>query len=135
MANIVLGLSEIVLWVSDMDRSLDFYHGILGLSLISPPEVPPRFLGAGEGAGGVPQMVVLVQHPEPGFTFPAEKSRRVLHHLALTADPDRYYELREALTAAGLELRDGVHPVLKGVRTFYVNDPDGNEVEVISPEK
>jgi len=24
-----------------------------------------------------------------------------------------------------------VHPVLKGVRTFYVDDPDGNEVEVI----
>jgi hypothetical protein len=24
--------------------------------------------------------------------------------------------------------------VLKGARTFYVDDPDGNEVEVISPE-
>jgi len=24
--------------------------------------------------------------------------------------------------------------VLKGVRTFYVDDPDGNEVEVIAPE-
>jgi hypothetical protein len=24
--------------------------------------------------------------------------------------------------------------VLKGVRTFYVDDPDGNEVEVIGPE-
>jgi len=24
--------------------------------------------------------------------------------------------------------------VLKGVRTFYVDDPDGNEVEVIAPQ-
>jgi hypothetical protein len=24
--------------------------------------------------------------------------------------------------------------VLKGVRTFYVDDPDGNEVEVIGPD-
>ena len=34
----------------------------------------------------------------------------------------------------GVEVRHGVHPVLKGVRTFYVDDPDGNEVEVIGPE-
>jgi flagellar basal body rod protein FlgC len=25
-----------------------------------------------------------------------------------------------------------VHPVLKGVRTFYVDDPDGNECECIT---
>jgi len=34
---------------------------------------------------------------------------------------------------AGLEVRGGIHPVLQGVRTFYVDDPDGNEVEVIAP--
>jgi hypothetical protein len=31
-------------------------------------------------------------------------------------------------------VRSGIHPVLKGVRTFYVDDPDGNEVEVIGPD-
>ncbi|HEY8741301.1 MAG TPA: hypothetical protein VIN56_11985 [Candidatus Dormibacteraeota bacterium] len=35
--------------------------------------------------------------------------------------------------AAGIQTRDGIHPVLEGVRTFYVDDPDGNEVEVIGP--
>jgi hypothetical protein len=33
-----------------------------------------------------------------------------------------------------LEVRGGKHPVLKEVRTFYVDDPDGNEVEVIGPQ-
>jgi hypothetical protein len=41
--------------------------------------------------------------------------------------------LQQRFTAAGLEVRSGVHPVLKDVRTFYVDDPDGNEVEVIAP--
>ena len=43
-------------------------------------------------------------------------------------------ELQRHLEAEGLEVRSGVHPVLKHVRTFYVDDPDGNEVEVIAPE-
>jgi hypothetical protein len=29
-------------------------------------------------------------------------------------------------------VRHGEHGFLKGVRTFYVDDPDGNEVEVIT---
>ena len=39
----------------------------------------------------------------------------------------------QRLTNAGIEVRDGKHPVL-AVRTMYVTDPDGNEVELISPE-
>jgi hypothetical protein len=46
---------------------------------------------------------------------------------------DRYDELESACRAAGLEVRGGVHPVLEGVRTFYVDDPEGNEVEIIGP--
>jgi catechol 2,3-dioxygenase-like lactoylglutathione lyase family enzyme len=42
-------------------------------------------------------------------------------------------ELQLHFMAEDVEVRTGVHPVLKGVRTFYVNDPDGNEIEVISP--
>ena len=34
----------------------------------------------------------------------------------------------------GIEVRGGVHPVLKGVRTFYVDDPDGNECECITQD-
>jgi catechol 2,3-dioxygenase-like lactoylglutathione lyase family enzyme len=48
-------------------------------------------------------------------------------------DASAYEGLQERFAAAGLEVRSGVHPVLKGVRTFYVDDPDGNEVECISP--
>jgi catechol 2,3-dioxygenase-like lactoylglutathione lyase family enzyme len=129
----VAGLAEIVLWVRDMDAALHFYRDLFGLELISPPELPIRFLRAGAGADGVPEMIVLVPHPESAVAFPREKAKRVLHHLAFRVEAREYDALKDRLAAEGLEVRGGVHPVLKGVRTFYVDDPDGNECECISP--
>jgi len=129
----VAGLAEIVLWVRDMDAALRFYRDQFGLELISPPELPNKFLKAGEGTLGVPEMIVLVPHPDASSTFPREKAKRVLHHLAFRVEGAAYDELEKRFQAAGLEVRGGLHPVLKNVRTFYVDDPDGNEVEVIAP--
>ena len=134
MSDAVIGLAEIVLWTHDMERSLAFYRDLFGLELISRPEVPARFLSTGEDSGGVPAMIVLSPHPDGAAgSFPAEKRERVLHHLAFKVAPDRYHDLRRRCVEAGLEVRSGVHPVLLGVQTFYVDDPDGNEIECISP--
>lgn len=127
----VLHLAEIVLWARDMDRALSFYRDLFGLELMSPPELPIRFLRAGSGEGPVPEMIVLVPHPDPAGAFPRQKRERPLHHLAFNVSADGYEELERRCRDAGLEVRGGRHPVLVGVRTFYVDDPDGNEVEVI----
>lgn len=118
----------------DLDRALGFYRDLFGLEVISPPELRNKFLRAGPGEGPVPEMIVLVPHPEPDGSFPREKPQRVLHHLAFNVSAGDYGDLERRCREAGLEVRGGVHPVLKGVRTFYVDDPDGNEVEVIGPE-
>jgi len=81
----------------------------------------------------VPEMIVLVPHPDASSSFPREKPKRVLHHLAFRVEASAYDELQSRFTAEGIQVRSGIHPVLKGVRTFYVDDPDGNEVEVIAP--
>ena len=133
MTRRVEGLAEIVLWVHDMDAALHFYRDGFGLELISPSELPNKFLRAGQGHAGVPEMVVLVPHPDPSFEFPREKAKRVLNHMALRVDARAYDDLQLHFMTEGVEVRTGVHPVLKGARTFYVTDPDGNEVEVISP--
>ena len=133
MSKVVAGLAEIVLWVSDMERALHFYRDLFELEVISPPELPNKFLRAGKGADGVPEMIVLVPHPDRNADFPREKAKRVLHHLAFRVEASTYDELRERFAADGIGVRSGIHPVLKGVRTFYVDDPDGNEVEVIAP--
>ena len=134
MTRIVAGLAEVVLWVRDMDRALHFYRDVFGLALISPPELPNKFLKAGGGADGVPEMIVLVPHPDSSMEFPRAKAKRVLHHMAFRVEAAEYETLRERLIDSGVELRSGIHPVLKGVRTFYADDPDGNEVECIAPE-
>ncbi|MDQ6899598.1 MAG: VOC family protein [Candidatus Dormibacteraeota bacterium] len=129
----VLHLAEIVLWVRDMDSALAFYRDLFGLEQISGPELRNRFLRAGPGEGPVPEMIVLVPHPEPDGEFPADKAQRVLHHLAFNVSRSQYDDLEQRCRAAGLEVRGGLHPVLPDVRTFYVDDPAGNEVEVIGP--
>jgi catechol 2,3-dioxygenase-like lactoylglutathione lyase family enzyme len=132
MTRQVEGIAEIVLWVRDMEVALNFYQELLGLELISSPGFPNKFLKTAEGELGVPDMIVLIPHPE-GLAFPREKLSRVLHHIAFRVKPDVYEDLRSRFEKEGIEVRSGIHPVLKGVRTFYVDDPDGNEVELIAP--
>jgi catechol 2,3-dioxygenase-like lactoylglutathione lyase family enzyme len=125
------GLAEVVLNVRDLPRALAFYEGLLGLERISPQGQPgPVFLRAGQATGSVPSLVVLAPLPAGAAEFTPP---RTLNHLALTIPAVRFDEARDGFVAAGLEVRDGKHPVL-AVRTMYVTDPDGNEVEFISPE-
>lgn len=124
----IRGLSEIVLQVRDRERSLAFYRDTLGLPVISSPDFPgPVFLKAGEGNAGIPQMVVLVSLPDdaPPFQPPSH-----LHHLALEVRPEEFDAFQQDLESRGFAIRSGQHPVIPS-RTLYVDDPDGNEVELI----
>lgn len=123
----IRGIAEIVLNVHDLEASLGFYRDVLGLEVISPPGFKPVFLRAGPGQAGVPQMVVLVPLPEgaPAFAAP-----RTLHHLALEVAPEDFDAVRDDLTRRGFSPRTGQHPVIPS-RTIYIDDPDGNEVEII----
>ena len=126
----VTGLAEIVLNVRDMAASLGFYRDLLGLTVISPPErTNPVFLRAGAANADLPALVVLVQLPEGAASFTAP---RTLHHLALAVPADSFDDTRSALEARGFTMRTGQHPVIPS-RTMYVDDPDGNEVELIAP--
>ncbi|HYN89916.1 MAG TPA: VOC family protein [Ardenticatenaceae bacterium] len=123
----IVGISEIVLWTADQQRALQFYRDLLGLQVISPPHLPNVFLKAGEGNAGIPQMIVLVPKPDD---VKARPSGYQLHHLALEVPEEDFDAQHEALVAAGYQPRGGKHPVLAS-RTMYVDDPDGNEVELI----
>ncbi|HWE60255.1 MAG TPA: VOC family protein [Chloroflexota bacterium] len=124
----VRGVAEIVLAVHDLERAVSFYRDVLGLRPIpAPPEVKPVFLAAGADTAPIPQMLVLVPLPPdaPAFTPP-----RTLHHLALELAPEDFDAEARRLTDLGYVLRTGRHPVLPS-RTMYVDDPEGNEVELI----
>lgn len=123
----VVGISEIVLWVEDKEKAVGFYRDLLGLEVISPPELRNVFLKVGDGNAGVPQMIVLVPESDEVKQKP---SGYQLHHMAFELPESEFDAQYNALVAAGFAPRDGKHPVLAS-RTMYIDDPDGNEVEFI----
>ena len=54
----------------------------------------------------------------------------VILRLSLELPEEAFDAQLEALVAGGYRPRSGKHPVLAS-RTMYVDDPDGNEVELI----
>ena len=123
----IVGISEVVLWTTDMEKALNFYRDLLGLEVISSPDIPNVFLKVGSGQTDVRQMIVLVPKTEDIIARPFGYQ---LNHFALELPEERFDDQHKALVAAGYHPRSGQHPVLTS-RTMYVDDPDGNEVEFI----
>lgn len=109
------------LQVGDLERSLRFYQGVLGLNLIERDEASAS-LGA---AGGDRPLVRLSAHPG---TRPARQGVLGLYHFAILL-PDRASlgALFERLEAMGVAFGGGDHLVSEAL---YLSDPDGLGIEV-----
>ena len=129
MATKIRGISEVALWVHEMGASVRFYRDVLGLTVISPPNVQDQVvLEAGGPPSGVPQMVVLMQLPPESREF---GSPRQLHHLIFEISPKDFDGEVERMKSEGQNVRLGKHLVIPA-RTLLLEDPDGNEVELIA---
>lgn len=125
---IVQSIVEIVLNCRDQAATRTFYEEVFGLEFMGKPTEPgPVFLKVAGQPERVPQMIVLVPLPPGSGEFTSPRS---LHHLAFEVTPDIYDQLERDLRERGLEVRGGTHPLVPS-RTLYVDDPEGNEVEVI----
>jgi catechol-2,3-dioxygenase len=80
----------------------------------------------------VPQQIVLVPKPADAPPLPASRALRSFHHLGLMLPRGGVQEARRQLEAQGFEVRTGEHPFLD-VEAIYIDDPDGNEVELVAP--
>ena len=128
----IRGLTELVIWVRDMEQALHFYRDVLGLAVMSPPDFRGAvFLHVGEAAG-IPQQIVLVPLPKDAPRASSERTQRALHHLGLELAQEEFESERERLESLGFDVRLGEHPFLP-VKGMYIDDPDGNEVELIAP--
>ena len=128
----IRGLTEVVISVHDMEKSLNFYRDILGLMVMSPPDFRGAvFLRVSQEPDTVPQRLVLVPLPEGTDAFPTERVRRPLHHLGIEVAREDFESERERLQGLGFDVRLGEHPFLP-VTGMYLDDPDGNEIELIA---
>jgi catechol 2,3-dioxygenase len=127
----ISGLAEVVLTVGDIEKSVAFYRDLLGLTVISPEGLPVVFLRVGEEGQGVPQQIVLVPRPSDVQPVAGAKAQRDLHHIGLEVPREEYEAERERIAGLGIPVRGGQHPFLP-VEAFYIDDPDGNEVEIVA---
>jgi len=116
-------VGHLVLRVREIDRSLPFYCGVLGLR-----EVARSNFGEG-------QMVFLStgnSHHDIALVEAGDELRRgaALHHFALKVGNslEDLAGVKEALTAAGTPIHMTLdHHVSQGI---YTSDPDGNLIEL-----
>jgi catechol 2,3-dioxygenase-like lactoylglutathione lyase family enzyme len=148
------GFHHLALVCSDMQRTVDFYQGILGMPLIKTIELP---MGWGQhfffdaGGGNALAFFWFPDAPEavPGVTAPKSLPDRgellsavgSMNHIALDVAPDRIEEYRDRLIAKGIDVGmilnhdDSEFGVAKRmhegvfVRSLYFQDPDGILVE------
>lgn len=124
----VVELGHIVLYVSDLDRSLAFYRDALGWPLLSGPE---RFRAAGFRAGNTHHDLLLIEVGPHAQPLPAGP-RVGLYHFGVKVgdDDDDLRAVRDRLLSRP-ELATIVGAVDGGfVHSLYVHDPDGNELEL-----
>jgi catechol 2,3-dioxygenase-like lactoylglutathione lyase family enzyme len=120
------GLHHTALISSDVERTVRFYQDVLGFpltELIENRDYPGSshfFFDIGNG-----NLVAFFDFP--GLDVgPYAEVLGGLHHMAISVEPERWSELVERLTAAGVE-----HVVHSGV-SVYFRDPDGARIELIA---
>lgn len=117
-------IGHIHLKVSDLDRALDFYHGLLGFEITQQMGESAVFLSA----GGYHHHIGLNTWHTKGAPE-APKNAVGLYHTAIV------YEKRKELAEVLQRLLEAEYPLTgaadHGVsEAIYLNDPDGNGVEL-----
>ncbi len=113
----VIGIEEIFLKVKDMEKALDFYHGLLGLP-IDRQEDERTYLQV-EQSHIVLQLENHSGRHQGGGPF----------HFAFTISEQGFDEVLEKFDGGRYFTRGPYGERGKG-RAFFMLDPDGNEAEV-----
>ncbi len=125
-ASTARGLHHTALISSDVERTVRFYQDVLGFpltELIENRDYPGSshfFFDIGNGN-------LIAFFDFPGLDVgPYAEVLGGLHHMAISVEPERWSELVQRLTAAGVP-----HEVHSGV-SVYFRDPDGARIELIA---
>ena len=118
-------LNHAVLYVSDLQRSVDFYLGVLGMQVVAlEPRANAAFLKLARSGNhhdlGLFGIGTAMGPKRPGIG---------LYHLAWQVDTiDELQAAQTVLAEAGSLVGESSHGATK---SLYAQDPDGNEFEVM----
>jgi catechol 2,3-dioxygenase-like lactoylglutathione lyase family enzyme len=118
----VTGVSELVLEVVDLEASERFYSEVLGLPVVERwPEREAIWVMAGD------RTRIGLWRPQVGLFG----GRGGIHvHYAMHVPEDRYDAAVAYMRERGAEVVEHEFPGYGGSRAAYVDDPDGNVVEL-----
>jgi catechol 2,3-dioxygenase-like lactoylglutathione lyase family enzyme len=120
------GLHHTALISSDVQRTIDFYQGLLEFPLTELIE-NRDYPGSSHFFFDIGNSNLLAFFDFPGLDVgPYAEVLGGLHHVAISVDPDRWAHLQGNLEKAGVE-----HVVHSEV-SIYFRDPDGARVELIA---
>lgn len=124
------GINHLALVTPDMDATVRFYHGVLGMRLVATLMAGPMRHYFFETAPGNTVAFFEVKGTEP-FARPAgmpDKRKAQFDHLSFNvADEDALELLQSRLKEAGCEVTDVVDHGF--VRSIYFTDPHGIALE------
>jgi len=125
-ASTARGLHHTALISSDVERTVRFYQDVLGFPLTELIE-NRDYAGSSHFFFDIGNGNLLAFFDFPGLDVgPYAEVLGGLHHMAISVDPQRWEQLVERLTEAGIE-----HAVHSGV-SVYFRDPDGARIELIA---
>ncbi|HZI89545.1 MAG TPA: VOC family protein, partial [Candidatus Polarisedimenticolia bacterium] len=114
------GISELILVVKSVARSVEFYRDVVGL--LPDNLANPTFAWFWAGPKGVSQRIGITEKP---LSFGAEHVKGP-HHFAFGTERSRIPELKKALEAKGLEVEGPVEFKFWNALSIYFSDPDQN---------
>ena len=129
----IKGLGEVNIRVRDLVRMKRFYVEVLGLK----PIYQSRrhvFLKVADGFRGHTQVVALFNYRAEGDRYAPDVRRSSLHHFAFEIPLRRFAAEKNRLEKLGLEVTEVEHGWVHW-RSMYFDDPEGNEVELVSYDK
>jgi catechol-2,3-dioxygenase len=118
-------IKETCLYFQDLEKAKEFYHGLLGLPVISHVEDKHIFFRAGSS-------VLLCFNPDDSKQkkSPPPHFAEGNYHFALEVERNDYQKYKEEIAQKKIPIIDIV--IWKnGQESFYFNDPVGNVVEIV----
>ncbi len=120
------GLHHTALISSDVERTIAFYQGLLGLPLTELIE-NRDYPGSSHFFFDIGNQNLLAFFDFPGLDLgPYQEVLGGLHHVAISMDPVRWQQIVDRLEEAGVD------HVIHSEVSVYFTDPDGARIELIA---
>ncbi len=122
---IIGSIKETCVYVTDLERTQNFYNRLLGLPLISLVQNRHVFFRAGSSV----LLCFMAEQTSKETQLPPHGARGSIH-FAFEVSKEEYPKALQQIKTAGIEILHE-HKWSEELHSFYFHDPDKNLVEII----